>query len=103
MNFRAQKHRLSSDLVDEMIDDMIQVSINAQHKDDFRNQLIYKKFSNHQNPNLMSNSQIEYLERKLTSDEVSDYKLAQSLKRISRQLDKHMKTLVNMFNKLTEE
>lgn len=103
MNFRPQKHRLSSDLLDSMVSELIEIKKNSLDKESFRNELVYKRFSNRDNPSLLTHSQINYLERKLTSDEISDYKLTQSLKKISKQLNKHMNTLINIFNKLSKE
>lgn len=100
MDMRLSKHKISTRILNNILDELIEVKLNAQNKEAFRRQLISYRLSRLNNANMLTGVDIDKMIRTVTTERENEVALARAIKKVNKSLLAYHKELLKIQNKL---
>lgn len=100
MVFRPVKHRFSSKVVGEVIDEVLEIAKIAKDKPAYRLKLMEERLEIEKNRTMLSGKDIQRAVEILSDSNTSSHQISRTFKKLSNQLTKYYNQLIKIFNTL---
>ena len=100
MNTQQNDLRLSCNVLNSMLDDLIEIKSNATNKSNFRYKLISKRLDYMNKNNVINSKDIENSISIIKENKESEYKLSRALKQVFETLNRYQNQLIVILNRL---